>query len=186
MHKVVERRVLKFIGVGLSAALVDYVVYTFAHMVLFGGNTDLIPVAQIISLVFATIAAFFLHSNITWKDRDPGKSGIIKFFVWNLVVLLVLRSFLSWFFGLLTGLYEFAFSITSAIHLPFSREFVQGTGVFVLMNIVTMTINYFLYDNFIFGKEAKAATDKSAEHSADQRKTAPSKQSSKSHSKTED
>ena len=33
MHKVVERRVLKFIGVGLSAALVDYVVYTFAHMV---------------------------------------------------------------------------------------------------------------------------------------------------------
>lgn len=186
MAKNVKNKVLKFVGVGITAALADYGVYEFCLLVLFGNNNDMIMVSQLISLVVATFVAFILHSNITWKGRDPGKYGIIKFFIWNLVVLLLMRSFLSWFFALLTGLYEFGYMITSGINLPLSFEFVQSTAIFILMNIVTMTVNYFFYDNFIFGKDkkeeksttqrkAKPAADKSAEHSADQRKTSKSK-----------
>ncbi|MBQ3325658.1 GtrA family protein [Candidatus Saccharibacteria bacterium] len=175
MAKDVKNKILKFIGVGLTAAAVDYGVYELCLLVLFGNNNDYIVVSQLISLVVATFVAFILHSNITWKGRDPGKYGIIKFFIWNLVVLLLMRSFLSWFFALLTGLYEFGFMITSGINLPLSFEFVQSTAIFILMNIVTMTVNYFFYDNFIFGKPNKTkeivtqrksaqAKDKSAEH----------------------
>lgn len=175
MAKDVKNKVFKFIGVGLAAATVDYGVYELCLLVLFGNNNDFIVASQLISLVVATFVAFILHSNITWKGRDPGKYGIIKFFIWNFVVLLLMRSFLSWFFALLTGLYEFGYMITSGINLPFSYEFVQSTAIFVLMNIVTMIVNYFFYDNFIFGKTKEKpespAKDRSEEHSEDQRKT---------------
>ncbi len=163
-------KVLKFIGVGFTAAIIDYLVYEFCLAILFNNNTSLITVAQLISLFFATIAAFFLHSHITWKGRDPGKYGIIKFFIWNLVILLLMRSFLSWFFGLMTWFYDFAFSISGSVGLSFSYEFVQSTLIFILMNIVTMTANFFFYDKFIFGQITKPVANKSAEHSADQKR----------------
>ncbi len=187
MTKNIKNKILKFIGVGFTAAAVDYGIYELCLLVFFGNNNDMIMVSQLISLVVATFVAFVLHSNITWKGRDPGKLGIIKFFIWNLVVLLLMRSFLSWFFTLLTGLYEFGFMLTSAIHLPFSFEFIQSTSIFIMMNIVTMTINYFFYDNFIFGKNkpentvkrktTKQAKDKSAARSEGQKKTTKSKES---------
>ncbi len=153
-------RVLKFVGVGLTAAIVDYVVYELCLIFLFGNDVNLVPVAQVISLLFSTLTAFLLHKNITWRDRDPGKYGIIKFFIWNLVIMLSLRAFLSWLFGLLTGLYEFVFFIFGSINIPFSIEFIQSTGIFAMMNIVTMVINFFFYNNFIFGKGKESSTKK--------------------------
>ena len=67
------QRVLKFIGGGLAATVVDYVVYTLFVMVIFGGDVGMAWLASIFSGIAATFAAFILHSKITWKERNPGK-----------------------------------------------------------------------------------------------------------------
>lgn len=149
------QRVLKFIGGGLAATVVDYVVYTLFVMVIFGGDVGMAWLASIFSGIAATFAAFILHSKITWKERNPGKYGIIKFFAWNAFVIILVRPLLTKLFGLLTGLYQFAFMITSAVHLPFDYDFVESTGIYVLMTIVTMTLNYIFYEKVVFGNVAK-------------------------------
>ena len=45
--------------------------------------------------------------------------------------------------------------ITSAVHLPFDYDFVESTGIYVLMTIVTMTLNYIFYEKVVFGNVAK-------------------------------
>lgn len=149
------QRVLKFIGGGVAATVVDYVVYTLFVMVVFGGNVGMAWLASIFSGIAATFAAFILHSKITWKERSPGKYGIIKFFAWNAFVIILVRPLLTKLFGLLIGLYQFAFMITSAVHLPFDYDFVESTGIYVLMTIVTMTLNYIFYEKVVFGNVAK-------------------------------
>ena len=58
-------------------------------------------------------------------------------------------------FSLITPLYEFAYNICTAIHLPFTYEFVLTTGAFALTSIVTMILNFLFYDKFVFGKTNK-------------------------------
>lgn len=157
------QRVLKFIGGGVAATVVDYVVYTLFVMVIFGGDVGMAWLASIFSGIAATFAAFILHSKITWKERNPGKYGIIKFFAWNAFVIILVRPLLTKLFGLLTGLYQFAFMISEVIHLPFDYDFVESTGIYVLMTIVTMTLNYIFYEKVVFGDVAKVEEEKREE-----------------------
>ena len=62
---------------------------------------------------------------------------------------------LTQLFSYITPLYDFAYSTTSALHIPFTYEFVLTTGAFVLTTIITTLMNYFLYDRFVFGKSKK-------------------------------
>ena len=98
-------KIFKFVGVGITVTIIDYLVYSFVVMVLFGGNTDQVWLGSIISGAVATIAAYILHSKITWKGRDPGKYGILKFFGWNILLVAAIRPLFTLFFGLLDGLY---------------------------------------------------------------------------------
>ena len=70
---------------------------------------------------------------------------------------------LNQLFSYITPLYEFAFNITSAIHLPFTYEFVLTTGAFVLTSAVVMVINFLFYDKFVFGKKVKISNEKEEE-----------------------
>lgn len=148
-------RILKFVGVGITVTLIDFLVYNFALKVLLGGNNDLIWLASIISGVAGTIAAYLLHSNITWKGRDPGKYGVYKFFAWNILLVVAIRPALTFVFGVMDGLYEFTFMITSGMGLPFAFEFVESTGVYVLMTVVIMVLNFLFYDRVVFGSVSK-------------------------------
>lgn len=150
-------KIFKFIGVGVAATLIDYAVYSLVVMVIFGGNTNFAWAGAVSSGVVATFAAFFMHSKITWKDKDPGKYGIIKFFAWNAFVVIAIRPVLTLFFGLLIGLYQFAFMIFDGVGVGFSYEFVESTGIYVLMTAVTMTLNFIFYDKIVFGKKKVAA-----------------------------
>lgn len=139
-------KILKFVGVGVTVTLADFLIYSLMVMVVFAKNTDMVGVASVVSGVLATVLAYIMHSRITWKTRDPGKYGVIKFFVWNALMVMFMRPFLTWMFGLLTGLYEFAHMI-----LPFfSFEFVESTGIYVLMTAVVMVLNYIFYDKLVF------------------------------------
>lgn len=144
-------KIFKFVGVGVTCTIIDYAVYSLAMMLLFGGDTNLAWLATVISGVVATFAAYEMHSHITWKTSDPGKYGIIKFFAWNILLVIAIRPALTFIMGLLTGLYQFAFMISDGIGLPFSYEFVESTGIFVLMIAVTMVLNFLFYNRIIFG-----------------------------------
>ena len=165
VRKVTAGKVFKFIGVGVACTIIDYVVYSLVVMLFFGGNTDQAWLATIISGIVATFAAYELHSHITWKTSDPGKYGIIKFFAWNALLVAAIRPALTFIFGLLTGFYQFAFMISDGINLPFSYEFVESTGIFVLMTVVTMILNFLFYNRIVFGK-AKTNAKKAGKSSA--------------------
>lgn len=145
------KKVFKFVGVGFAVTIVEYIIYTLLMMLAFSGNGEMAPLATGLSGVVAMVVAFFMHSKITWRERDPGKFGVVKFFAWNILLVTLIRPGLAAFFGLLTGLYQFAFMITSAINLPFNYDFVQSTGIYVLTTAVAMVLNFFCYEKIVFG-----------------------------------
>lgn len=149
------KKVFKFIGVGLSVTVIEYIIYTILVMVIFGGNTEMAPLATGLSGAVAMIVAFVMHSKITWRERNPGKFGVVKFFAWNILLVALIRPGLAAFFELLTGLYQFAFMITDAIHLPFSYDFVESTGIYVLVTAVAMVLNFIFYEKIVFGTKVK-------------------------------
>ncbi len=149
------KRIIKFIGVGFTNTLIGYIVYTLLMMAAFAGNAEMAPLATGLSGAVATIVAFILHSKITWRERDPGKLGVIKFFIWNILSAILIRPALAALFELPVGLYQFAYMITSAMHLPFNYDFVQSTGIYVGLTVVTMVLNFICYEKFVFGAKVK-------------------------------
>lgn len=177
------KRVFKFLGVGLTITVIEYIIYTLLMMVVFGGNVEMAPVATMISGTIATIVAFIMHSKITWRERNPGKYGIIKFFAWNILLVALIRPGLAAFFELLTGLYQFAFMIVEGIHLPFSYDFVESTGIYVLMTAVTMTLNFICYEKVVFGTKIKVEEKQGKEIKVESVRQARKEEKSKSKAK---
>ena len=141
----------RYFIIGLSLALFNYVFFMIiANLII--KNTDLYWLSSFIATAFTAILAYILHSKITWKERDPGKTGIYKFIIWNIIITVVISPASTQIFSYMTFLYNFAFNITNAMRIPFSYDFIQSTGAFVLANIVIMIINFLFYDRFIFGK----------------------------------
>lgn len=149
------KKIFKFVGVGLTVTIIEYIIYSLFVMILFGGNTDMAPLATGMSGAISMLVAFVMHSRITWKERNPGRFGIVKFFAWNILLVALIRPGLAAFFELLTGLYQFAFMITSAIRLPFSYDFVSSTGIYVLVTAVAMVLNFVFYEKIVFGTSIK-------------------------------
>ena len=143
------KRTGKFIIIGTILALFNFAVYTFLARVIMNNN-DLLWLDTIISTLLATVLAYILHSKITWKERDPGKKGVIGFFVWNILLSIAISPFLTWLFKLITPLYEFAFNISKNLNLPFDYNFIESTGVFCLTTAVIMVLNFIFYDKFVF------------------------------------
>ncbi len=158
----------RFLVVGTSITIFDYLVYELLVMIFFGGNAEKAAIASVISGTIATLVAFVAHSRITWKTRDVGKTEIIRFFVWNIITMWILRPILAAGTGLLDPLYGLAQGIFNLVKIPFSFEFVKSTGIFVLTTAVIMLLNYLVYDNFVFG--AKAGKGKYGKRSANPRR----------------
>lgn len=144
-------KILKFAGVGFATTIFDYLIYELVVMLIFSGNTDMAGVSSAISGIAATFMAYFLHSRITWKDRNPGRYGIIKFFLWNMFVVLALRPVLSSLFDLLDPFSEFVYLIVGWIPLFSSYDFVDTTTIYVLMMLISMTLNFIFYEKLVFG-----------------------------------
>lgn len=144
------KRVGKFAVIGIILALFNFLVYTFLARVIMNTN-ELLWVDSIIAYLLATILAYILHSKITWKERQPTKSGILKFFLWNGITAIIISPFFTWLFQRLTFVYEFLFNISSSINLPFDYNFIESTFVFIFTTCVTMVLNYLFYDKLVFG-----------------------------------
>ncbi len=150
--KSTSKHAIRYMCVGLTITIFNFLLYTCLARFIIKDNSFL-WLATLISTTISTFLAFALHSNITWKDRDPGKTGIYKFFIWNLTLAIAVGPSLTLAFSSISPIYEFAYGITSAIHLPFDYNFVQSTGTFILTAIVSMCLNFLFYDRFVFGKK---------------------------------
>lgn len=148
-----EKTVGKYVVVGIVLTIFDFVICTILTRWIFRSN-DMQEVAAMISGLVAMILGYILHRRITWRERDPGRWGIVKFFIWNIIMSVAVRPALTWFFGLWTGLYEFALMFVSWMGM--SYDTVEYLGVYGLMTVVAMIINYLLYDKVVFGKERES------------------------------
>ena len=153
-----SKHAARYLIVGLSVTIFNYVLYTLLSNVIINNN-DFLWLSTLISTAITTIVAYILHSKITWKERNITKTAIYKFFIWNAILTVAIGPGRTQLFSLLTPLYDLAFNISSAINLPFTYEFVLTTGDFVLTSAVIMLINFLFYDKFVFGKD-KAKKDK--------------------------
>lgn len=151
-----------FFVVNFCTTLVDYGFYTLTARLI--GDNNYLWVASMVGGTIGTIIAYILNDRITWKSADPGKMGVIKFFVWNGLKIAAIKPVLTVFYRLFGGLYEFGFSISSAIHLPFDYNFVESTAIYVLTTATTMILSFLVYDKLIFkGEEKKDRKKKNVE-----------------------
>ncbi len=157
-----SKHATRFLFVGIALTLFNYGFYAILANIIINNN-DLIWLSTFIATSATTILAYILHSKITWKERSVTKRSIIRFLIWNALLAVAIGPWITQLFSLLTPLYEFAYNITSALHLPFAYDFVLTTGAFVLASIVSMILNFLFYDKFVFGKSKKI--QKTAEES---------------------
>ncbi len=142
-----------FVGIGITAF--NYALYAvIANLIT--KNNELLWLSNLIATTITIIVAFIAHSKITWKERNVTKASIIRFFIWNTMLAIIISPSLTQLFSLFTPLYELAYNITSAIHLPFSYEFVLTTGAFALTSIVIMILNFLFYDKFVFQRNKQS------------------------------
>lgn len=152
-----SRHATRYFFVGVAVTLFNYALYAIlANLII--KNNDLLWLSNFIATAVTTIVAYFAHSKITWKERHVTKASIIRFFIWNAMLTIAIAPGFTQLFSLFTPLYDFTYSITTALHLPFSYDFVLTTGAFVLTSIVIMILNFLFYDKFVFYKQ-KEATD---------------------------
>ena len=142
----------RYLIIGASLTIFNYGLYTILSNFIFK-NPDFLWLATFIATAITTILAYLLHSKITWKERRISKTAVYKFFIWNGLLTFPIGPGLTQFFSLFTPLYELAYNICQNLHIGFSYEFVQSTGAFVLTAIVTMTMNFLLYNKFVFGEK---------------------------------
>ena len=147
-----SKHAFRYLIVGILVTGFNYALFAILSNLIIKNN-DLIWLSNFIATAVTTIVAYFAHSRITWKERTVTKHSIIRFFIWNAMLTVAIAPGFTQLFSLFTPLYEFAFNITSAIHLPFPYEFVLTTGAFVLNSIVIMILNFLFYDKFVFGKK---------------------------------
>ena len=141
----------RYLIIGIGLAIFNYVTYAIiANLII--KNSNLLWLSSFIASALTTILAYILHSKITWKERKPTKQGIYRFFIWNVLLTIAINPGLTQFFSIFTSLYQFGYNISQAMHLPFSYEFIQSTGAFVLTAIITTILNFLFYDRFVFGK----------------------------------
>lgn len=141
-----RKKMIIFFFVGVLNTLIDFIIYTIASTLLHIPLT----ISTIISGSISAISTFFTHGKITWKDRELTKSSLFRFATWCLIMIIILRPIIAFIAERLTPLYQFAFAITSFLHLPFSYEFVVNTGVFVIIAFIVMILNFTIYEKFVF------------------------------------
>ena len=145
------KRVGTFVWVGVVLTIIDYLICELITFIFFK-DADKTNIAAAISGALVTILAYFMHSRITWKGREITKLNVVKFFVWNIFVMVAIRPFTIDLFARMTWLYDFAHSLLSWV---FSHEFVTSTGTYVLATVVTMILNFLFYDRFVFAEKSR-------------------------------
>jgi putative flippase GtrA len=155
-----KRQPMIFIGVGVLNTLLDFGFYTLLTH-LFFSDKSAIWVAGILSGTVALCVAFATHSMVTWRHREVGVSTMIRFLVATGFGMWIIRPILLSIFVKLDVVYEWAYSLTQWLHIPWSYTFVANTGAFGLMAIIVLIYNFIVYDTYVFvSKQSSSSVDK--------------------------
>jgi len=147
-----NKRPLIFLAVGVFNTLLDFCFYTLLTQTVFADNS--VALAGIVSGTVALVIAFLTHSLVTWHGRNIQRITAIKFLVFTGFGMWVIRPLLLAAFTKLPWIYNFAYSTSSTIGLPFSKDFIVNTGAFGFMIIIVLSYNYLTYDRFVFNESA--------------------------------
>lgn len=137
-----------FFVIGVGTTLIDFVFYSIVAALI--NNNDLLVIPTFIGGTIGTIAGYFLNSRLIWKYCKTSKREISIFFIYNAIKTFGIKALFTWFFKLLTPVYDFAFSISAGLRLPFTFETVERVGVFGFTALSCMLITYFTYDKIVF------------------------------------
>jgi len=147
-----NKKKLVFLAVGGFNTLADFICYSIL-MYLTPDSVIKLTLVGIISGILALCIAFFTHSRITWSERARSHGVLVRFFVttglgiWFLRPLL-LNVFIGW-----VGIAAFVYSILHPYFSFLSFQFVLNTVAFLLMTVVMLVYNFFVYDKFVFNKK---------------------------------
>ena len=154
-----SKHAVRYFIIGVSVTIFNFLLYSIIANYIIKNNDFLW-----LSSFFTTILAYFLHSRITWKDRDVTKATVAKFFIWNGALTFIINPGLTWLFGLITPIYNLATNIANQYFgLGVTFEFVQSTGAFLITGFFVMIINFLFYDKFVFDKEKTTKPEKKEE-----------------------
>ena len=148
IKRVAQKNLAFFFVIGVGTTLIDFVFYSIVAALI--NNNDLLVIPTFIGGTIGTIAGYFLNSRLIWKHCKTSKREISIFFIYNAVKTFGIKALFTWFFKLLTPIYDFAFSISSSLHLPFTFDTIERVGVFGFTALSCMLITYFTYDKIVF------------------------------------
>lgn len=147
-----SRHAVRYFFVGVSITIFNYLLFELLSNVIINNN-DFLWLSSLLATAVTTVVAYILHSRITWRERHINRTAIYKFFIWNAILAFAISPLFTQLFSFITPLYEFAYNITSNLHLSFTYEFVLTTGTFVLTSLVIMVLNFLFYDKFVFSEK---------------------------------
>lgn len=146
-------QVVRFAIVGVSNFLVDFIVYNL--LLKFTPGVSAVW-AGIISGTAAMINSFIFNKNFTFRARKLSLFKLILFFAITAFGLYAIRPVIIYFF---TKVWlwpsQTVYSMTSWLHLPFSREFDTRNVALVIAILIVLFYNYLTYKYFIFNDEKK-------------------------------
>ncbi len=158
VSKIPLKKISSFIGIGLfntvfNVALFDVLIFLLHMSAL---------VANFLSLLVSITLSYFLNKAFVFKDsRQVGVSQLLQFLAGTFAIQLIAQHLAVWLLGeKYTLLGRSAYSLTGALHLPLSEQFVilnvaKGLGV-----IVSVVVAYVFYDRLIFAQpQAQSAQD---------------------------
>ena len=133
-----NERIRRFLIVGFSAAIVNFLIISFLIEILGFKSYFLKNLANILAIEISAIYNFFVSRLWTWKDapRKRGKSLVLHFIFFNL--------------ALLTG-------ITIRVIL---FAVLERWGIFYLLNVafgigIAASIDFILYDKLVFRRDGR-------------------------------
>jgi putative flippase GtrA len=144
-------QVIRFAIVGVSNFLVDFFLYNL--LISFVTNLPVVW-AGVISGTAAMINSFVFNKSFTFRTKTLSVFKLISFFVLTAFGLYAIRPVIIYFF---TEIWlwpsQVAYSITSFLRLPFSREFDINNVALLAAILVVLVYNYLVYKYFIFNEK---------------------------------
>ncbi|MCL2094563.1 GtrA family protein [Candidatus Saccharibacteria bacterium] len=142
----IKRQVI-FVGVGVFNTVADYGLFMLLVMLLGLGA----PLAGVISATVMMVVSFFLHKNLTWRDRGADNKVMWQFLLGTAVTMWAVRPVLMWCFEMMLDPLVVSFMARAeSLEAIIGTAVVLSTLIFGFSTVVTLVLNYIFYNKIVF------------------------------------
>ncbi len=115
-----------------------------------------IVAAGLISGTVAMVNSYIFNMRFTFRKRNIDTKHTVYFFIITIAGLYIIRPIiLKLFTDVWVWPSQLAYSITSGLHLPLSRDFDERNLALMAAILVVLVYNYLMYKYFVFVDEKK-------------------------------